>query len=526
MFDHIIVGGGTAGCVLAARLTEDPRRRVLLIEAGGTPRSPWIAIPAGFGKTWKDPRLNWGFATEPEANTHDRAIAVPRGKSLGGSTLINGMIWVRGQPEDYDGWAQSGATGWSFEDVLPYFKRIERFDGDPALRGRDGPLHLNRVGERHLVTEAFLAAAEEAGHPRNADYNGRDQEGFGPYQVAQHRGRRWSAYDAYLKPVLRRANLEVRTGAQALRLDLDGRRVVGVTYRQDGEARRVRGAEVVLAAGAIQSPHLLELSGIGDPEVLAAAGLPVLHPLPGVGRNYRDHFATRLNWRVSQPITLNELTRGWRLAAAAARYAVRRTGILTLGSGIVGGFVKTRPELATPDVQYFFVHASYANAADRRLDREPGMTMGVTQLRPQSRGSIHARSPDPLTPPAIRPNFLADPMDQETLVEGMRIARRIVEQPALAPYRAHELNPGPGVRTDAEWLDFARRTGQTIYHPVGTCGMGIGPDAVVDPTLRVRGLQGLRVADASVMPNIVSANTQAAVMMIAEKAAAMIRAEG
>jgi choline dehydrogenase len=526
-FDYVIVGGGTAGCILAARLTEDPAVNVLLLEAGGASHSFWVGVPAGFAKTWLDPRHNWSFRTEPEENVHGRAIPVPRGRGLGGSTLINGMIFVRGQPQDYDGWAQQGATGWSFEDVLPYFKRLEHFEnGDDELRGRGGPLHVVRVSERHPLPDAFIAAAEQAGYPRNPDYNGRSQEGFGYYQAAQPGGRRWSVYDAYLKPALRRPNLAVRTDAHALRLDFDGRRVAGVVYRVGGDVRRVAAqAEVVLTAGAIQTPHLLELSGIGNPDVLAAVGIPVIHALPGVGRNYQDHFATRMNWRVKLPITLNEATRGWRLAVEIAKYVLRRRGALTLGTGLAHGFVKTRPELAGPDVQYFFVHASYANAADRVLDREPGMTIGVTQLRPQSRGTIHAKSSDPAVPPAIRPNFLADPIDQQTLIEGMRIARKIVEQPAMDPYRAFELNPGPAVTSDADWLDFARRTGQTIYHPIGTCRMGSGPEAVVDPALHLIGLDGLRVADAAVMPTMVSANTQAAVMMIAEKAADLIKAD-
>ena len=295
--------------------------------------------------------------------------------------------------------------------------------------------------------------------------------------------------------------------------------------RGDGERTVVARGEVVLAAGAVQSPHLLELSGIGRPDVLGAVGVPVAHALPGVGRNYRDHYATRMNWRVKVPRTLNELTRGWRLGLAVARYALLRKGILTLGTGLAHGFVKTRPGLSGPDVQYFFMHASYANAADRRLDREPGMTVGVTQLRPESRGTIHIRSPDPAVPPAIRPNFLTVRSDQASLIEGMRIARQVIEQPAMDPFRSHELNPGPTVQNDDEWLDFARRNGQTIYHPVGTCSMGAGPDAVVDAGLRVHGLAGLRIVDASVMPTEVSGNTQAAVIMIAEKGADLILAD-
>jgi choline dehydrogenase len=524
-YDYIVGGGGTAGCVLANRLTEDGRRTVLLLEAGGEGRGFWIPIPAGFSKLLVNPAFNWRFQTEPEENTRNRLIAVPRGKGLGGSTLINGMIYVRGQRQDFDGWAQQGCTGWSFDDVLPYFRKLEAYDGaGDETRGRDGPFPVTEVKERPEIAEAFIAAARQAGYSRNRDYNGKTQDGFGYYQVNQRDGRRVSAADAYLAPARGRPNLRVLTGAHVLRIDLDGGRVSGVTYRMGGEEWRAAARHsVILTAGAIQTPHLLELSGIGDPAVLAAAGLPLRHALPSVGANYIDHFCTRMNWRVKLPVTLNEMTRGWRLGAAVAQYFLTRKGLLTLGTGLAFGFARTRAELEGPDVQYFFMHASYANAAERKLDREPGMTIGVTQLRPESRGTIHAHSPDPAAPPAIRPNFLATATDQQCMIDGMKIARGIVGQSVMDAYRGHEMAPGADCESDADWLAFARGNGQTIYHACGTCRMGQGSGSVVDPRLRVRGIEGLRIADASVMPTIISGNTQAAVLMIAEKAADDIR---
>ncbi|PWG64557.1 GMC family oxidoreductase [Spiribacter halobius] len=526
-FDYIIVGAGSAGCVLADRLSADGRYRVLVLEAGPRDRYPWIHIPIGYGKTMFHKGVNWGYWTDPDPGIADRSMYWPRGKVLGGSSSINGLIYIRGQHEDFDDWARLGNPGWSWQDVLPYFRRSERQQrGADAYHGSEGGLAVSDVPERNELCEAFIAAGQEIGIPRNDDFNGADQEGVGYFQLTIRNGRRCSAAVAFLRPAMKRSNVQVETGALCERVLLEDGRAVGVRYRQDGRSveARARG-EVVLAAGAINTPQILELSGIGDPGLLGEHGIRVNQALPGVGRNLQDHLQARVILRCTRPITTNDdlksLPRKMRIGL---RYVLRRRGPLAVGINQAGGFARSRPDVERPDIQFHFGTLS-SDTPGSAVHEFPGFTLSTCQLRPTSTGTVHLRSTDPAEHPSIQPNYLATEEDRRVAVDGVRLSRRLVAAPAMQPYVAGEYSPGPEVRDDDEaaLLDFVRRDATTIFHPVGTCRMGSDREAVVDARLRVHGITGLRVADCSIMPRLVSGNTNAAAIMIGEKAADMIR---
>ncbi len=526
-FDYIVVGAGSAGCVLANRLTADGVKRVLLLEAGGPDTNIWIHLPVGYFKTMNNPATDWCFETEPCPGLGGRHLQWPRGKVLGGSSSINGLLYIRGHSSDYDTWRQLGNVGWSYEDVLPYFKRSENQErGGDDYHGAGGPMAVSDVRMKREISDMFIAAAERAGIPRNDDFNGARMEGVGYFQNTVRNGLRCSAAVGYLRPARGRQNLLVVTGAHTKRVVVEQGRAVGVEYKVGGIDRTARArGEVILAAGAIGSPQILMLSGIGPPDHLRQHGIEVRRALPGVGKNLQDHLQTRMVYKLNRPLSVNdEVRKPFGKVAMALEFAFRRRGPITMAASQVCLFAHTRPGLEAPDVQ-FHVQPLSADKPGDGLHKFSAFTISTCQLRPESRGEILLRSANPFDHPAIHPNYLATETDRRTAVAGMKLARRIAGEKPLADVIASEHLPGAEFVTDDDLLEIARRISQTIYHPVGTAKMGRDPAAVVDDRLRVNGVPGLRVVDASVMPNLTSGNTNAPTIMIAEKASDLIRAD-
>jgi choline dehydrogenase len=521
--DHIVLGAGSAGCVLANRLSANGAS-VAVIEAGGPDRHPYIHIPAGYARLLDHKRLTWGYRTAPDAATGGRALDYPRGRVWGGSSSINGLGHVRGDPSDYDLWAQKGCTGWSWADLLPYFQRHESFAEGGEGRGTQGPQPVSHLAERPALLDGFAAAAEAIGLPVNADMNGPRREGFATFQQTRRGARRVSAARAYLVPALRRPQVTMLDHALALRLVIEDGRCTGVLIRRGGEERLIRArAGVVLSAGAIGSPQLLLLSGIGPAEELAALGIAPVLDAPGIGRNLQDHYITRLTYRLaSHRYSANRRITGPRLAWEVLRWATRGTGVLTWSPGMMSLFARTEPGLEAPDIQVNGGPISWAEGRIGEPEQEPGCTLGVWQCRPQSRGSVTLASARPEDAPIIAPRFLTAPADAAAVLRGIALVRRWMAAPPLAGIIAGEVRPGPAMQDESELLDFARRTGGTVYHPCGTVRMGADPGAPLDPRLRLRGIEGLRVVDASVFPDIPICNINATVLSVAEKAADMI----
>jgi choline dehydrogenase len=529
-FDYVIIGAGSAGCILANRLTADGKHTVCILEAGPPDWNPYLHIPAGFIKTLTNPNVNWLYEAEPSHWTGGRAIGVPRGKTLGGSSSINGHIYNRGQRMDFDGWSQRGNQGWGYADALPYFRRCERRIGgeDDEFRGREGNLQVTDLNYSHPLCEAFMEGAGEIDIPRNADYNGAKQEGISYVQRTAYRRRRVSTARAFLNPAKSRPNLTVRTNAHATCILLEGKRAVGVTYAKGGRGGKITevraNREVILSGGTINSPQLLQLSGIGPGGLLQSLGIEMRHELAGVGENLRDHYAPRFTVRVKNAETINERARGLNMVGEAIKYVIGAKSIVNLSPSMVYGFWHSDPGARSNDLQFIFTPASYKEGVHGLLDDQPGFTVACWQHRPESTGWVRARTADPFDKPLIQPNYLADEEDRRVTICAMRLARQLINTAAMKPYFDFEVSPGDEVQSDAELLEAAREYGNTTFHVMGTCRMGpeTDPTAVVDDQLRVRGLERLRVIDASIMPTMLSANLNAGTMMIAEKASDMV----
>ena len=525
-YDFIVVGAGSAGAAVAHRLSADPRHKVLLIEAGPA-SNPWSRIPIGYAKLLTNPAANWLYSSEPEAATNGRKIPVPRGKILGGSSSINGLAFVRGQAQDFDTWAQMGNHGWSYDDVLPSFRRMERYEaeGDDTYRGREGPLRVTNPEPRDAIFQALIRAAGEVGIRHNPDYNGATQDGIAMSQATIANGWRQSTAACYLDPIRKRQNLRIVTDALTEGVILEGKRCVGVRYSIGGTVHEARsGRDVVISAGSINSPQLLELSGIGQAERLQGLGIEVRHALPGVGENLRDHYAPRTRWAVGKKgITLNDRARGLGMVGMAMKWAFLNQGMLGAVAAPMRAFVKSREGLEAPDLLLGWVPMlTEMGPKGPKISAQSGMTCYAHPMRPESKGHIHIVSSDPKRAPAINFNFLSSPIDAELTVRAVRIARSVMTAPSLAPLQISEIAPGSTQTSDDEILDWVRRAAETTYHPVGTCKMGADPMAVVDAQLRVHGIEGLRVADASIMPTLTSGNTNAPSIMIGEKAADLV----
>ncbi len=526
-FDYIIVGSGSSGSVIANRLSEINNINICVLEAGGTNQHPFIKMPAGFIKTINDKRFNWCFKTEASQGVNNREIFFPRGKGFGGSSSINGHLYVRGQPDDYNQWAQLGNLGWGYDDILPYFKKSEyRADGNDEYRGKDGPLFVTDIVEKHPICEEFIKGSKELGIALQQDYNSGNQEGIFYYQRTIKNGMRFSASDAFLKPALKRKNLEIHSNTMVLNIIFENKKAIGLVCKKNNKIFKIFAEkEIILCAGAIGTPHLLQVSGVGNPEHLKNIGVSVVHENKNIGEGLQDHYAVRVSNSINKPVSLNERARGYKLGLEIMKWFIVKKGLISYSPAHVGAFLKSSPEIDLPDLQFVFTPASYTEGMIGKLQNTPGITCGVWQSRPHSRGYVKAISNDINAPPLIQPNYLKEQIDQDLMIEGVKRCRALLKTSNINEISLRENLPGKDIKTDKEILDYIRNNGGTVYHAIGSCRMGIDNNAVVNSELKVNGIQNLRIADASIMPTMPSGNTNAATMMIAEKASDLIKKE-